>query len=220
VEKINNFQNLQTMNGLCPASCSSITLLQNPQANCIDSIRRKTLSRIFFYPCSTILPAPISNTNIAPLFANGTIVSTNRLANINVADPQTEDVLVDECSAARKFITTRELTCEDRIAVEVNPTSPGGDNPYFDYDWWADKGDQQLVLNAMLAYCDGDVIIPLDKNGNPLSFTLLAHLSWQKPQQQGGAWVEFKKITMNFMGDPFALINKPAFNWIKAGIQL
>lgn len=206
--------------GSCPASCTSITLLANPTTNCTDNLRRKTVSRLFFYPCSTTLPNPITNSNIAPLFASGVIVSSNKLGNIVWGDPGTEDLMIDECSPSRKVITTRSLTCEDRIAVSVNSGSPSTTNPYFDYDWWADKQDQQLVMNAMIAYCDGDVVIPLDAVGNPLSFTMLAFLSWQKPQQQGGAWVEFKKLEFNFMGDPMSLKNKPAFNWITAGIVL
>ena len=206
--------------GNCPASCTTVTLLANPQANCIDNLRRKTLSRIFFYPCSTSLPSPITNAAMKALFDAGTIVSTNRLGNIVVADPQTEDIMVDECSAARKIITTREITFEDRVSVEANSNSPAIDNPYFDYDFWKDKQQQQIVMNAMLAYCDGDVIIPVDALGNALSFSMLAFLSWQKPGNQGGAWIEFKKIQMNFLGDPFDFGNKPAFNWIKAGITL
>lgn len=206
--------------GSCPASCSTVTLLANPTANCVDNLRRKTLSRFMFYPCSMSLPNPVTGAAMKALFDAGTIVATNRLGNIVVADPQTEDVLVDECSAARKIITTRMITCEDRIAVEANSNSPAIDNPYFDYDFWQDKQDQQIVMNVMLAYCDGDVIIPKDKSGNPLSFSMLAHLSWQKPQQQGGAWIEFKKIEMNFLGDPLAMYLKPAFNWITAGITL
>lgn len=204
----------------CPASCTSVTLLKNPQTNCVDNIRRKTVSRLFFYPCSLSLPNPITGAAMKALFDAGQIVSTNRLGNVVWADPATEDIMVDECSTARKVITTRQLTCEDRISVEANTNSPAADNPYFDYDFWQDKQDQQITLNAMIAYCDGDVIIPLDRNGNPLAFTMLVFLSWQKPQQQGGAWVEFKKLSFDFQGDPMALYNKPAFNYITAGITL
>lgn len=208
------------MTGSCPASCTDITLLANPATNCVDNIRRKTLSRLFFYPCSLELPDPITNMAIKALFDDGSIVASNKLGNIVWGDPGTEDLMIDECSPSRKVINTRTLTAEDRISVAIDTNSPAITNLFGDYDFWDDKNEQQLMMNSMIAYCDGDVIIPKDRNGNPLAFTMLAYLSWQKAQQQGGAWVEFKKLEFNFMGDPMALYNKPAFNWITAGIVL
>lgn len=152
------------------------------------------------------------------LFNANQLVFSSALGNIVPADPTTEDITIDECNAALKVIDTRTITFEDRIAINNTTFSPSVDAPYFDYNFWQDKNDQQLQLNVMIAYCDGDVIIPLDGNGNPLKATMLVYLSFQKPQTQGGAWVEFKKGEITFRGDPFSMTTPPSWNYITAGI--
>lgn len=153
------------------------------------------------------------------LFDANLLVFSSALGNIVVGDPQAEDITVDECNAPIKVITTRQITFEDRIAISSSTFSPATNAPYRDYAFWQDKNDQQLALNVMIAYCDGDVIIPLDAAGNPLKASMLVYLSFQKPQQQGGAWVEFKKGEMTFRGDPFSLNTPPSWNYQVAGIQ-
>lgn len=205
--------------GNCPASCGTITILANPSSSCQDNIRRKTVSRFIFYPCSIQLPSPITNASMLALFTAGQLVFTSALGNIVPADPATEDIMVDECSTARKVITTRTITFEDRVAINNTTYSPSVQAPYFDYNFWQDKNNQQLQLNVMIAYCDGDVIIPQDGNGNPLKMSMLVFLSFQKPQNVGGAWVEFKKGEMTFRGDPFDMSTPPSWNYLTAGIN-
>lgn len=204
----------------CPSSCGDFTLLGNPEASCTVDIRQKSPSRFFYYPCNVTLPDPITPENIAPLFEDGTIVASSELANFTVNDPATDDVVISDCRPALPVVSSREIIAEDRIRVELTSGSPATTNMYFDYDFWQDKTEHQFQMNAMIAYCDGDVIIPVDINGNPLTFTMLAYLNWQRPATQGGASIEFKRITMRFQGDPFALHIKPSFNWITAGITL
>lgn len=206
--------------GLCPSSCGDITLIGNPLSDCVIAQRENIVSRLFFYPCSVTLPDPISDVNIKPLFDDRTIVASSELFNVVAGDPDIEEVGISDCRRPIRTITGRELTAEDRIKVEATQGSPGVLNKFFDYDFWLDKQDQQFVLNVMIGYCNGDVIIPVDRNGDPLSVSVLAFLNWQKPTTAGANWVEFKSLSFQFDGDPFGLHIKPAFNWKTAGIQL
>lgn len=210
--------------GNCLSNCQSVSLLPIPTTGCTIDIRQKTLSRILFMPCTVALPNPITCANIAALFTAGMIVGTSELANIVVNDPTTEDVVYSECRPVRKQIMTREITFEDRIAltgVTTSPpqTSPPGITNYFDYDFWRDKMSARLQLRYMLVWCDNDVTIPVDANGNLLTADLEAFLSYQKPSTQGGAWIEFKKASITFVGDPLNFI-KPSFNLTNCGITV
>lgn len=205
----------------CPASCQDIVLIGNPPDQCILSVRRKTLSRVGFYPCNVTLPDPITPENIAPLIEDGTIVFSSKLGNIQWADPTTEDQIIDECSTAQQVITSRELTAEDRIAISYTSGSPATTNDYYDYDFWQDKQENQLLMNYMLVFCDGDVVVPKTSTGEALGATMLVYISYQKPATQGGQWTEFKRISIRFQGDPLAFFTaKPAFNLTEAGITL
>lgn len=205
----------------CPASCSDIALLANPQSTCESQQRYRILSRVAFYPCSVTLPDPMTDMAIKALFDDGTIVATSALANVTFADPTSEDVAIDDCSPAMSVITGRELTAEDRYAVSNTSGSPATTDEYFDYDVLDDKVINQHAMNYMLIFCDGDVVVPLDRAGNPLTATMQVFISYQKPSTQGGRWIEYKKITIRFQNDPLALYTaKPAFNYIDAGITL
>lgn len=205
----------------CPQNCGTTVLVKNPQTACVTSIRQKTLSRIAFFDCNTTLPDPYTGAAFKALFDSGAIVASMPLGNIQWADPATEDIPVDDCTPARQFIQTREMTFEDRIAVSKTSGSPSVTDEYFDYDFWQDKVDNQLILRYMLIYCDGDVVIPTDRAGNPLGATMLAYLSGQRSQTQGGATTEFKRGSLRFQGDPLAFHTaKPAFNYIEAAISI
>jgi hypothetical protein len=206
------------MNSNCPSSCTDIALLANPQAACTTSLRRKTLSRIIFFPCNTTLPNPMTGAAMKALFDDGTIVASSKLANIGVNDPTTEDVVIDECSPTEKVIMTRAIDFEDRVAIALSAGSPLATDLYKDYDFWKDKLAYQMQLSYGFVFCDGDVIVPRDPVSNiPLTATLFGFISYQKAQTQGGAWVEFKKFTLTFLGDPLNFF-KPDFNEITAGI--
>lgn len=205
----------------CPASCNSIELLRNPAAGCETSRREKTLSRIAFFPCSTTLPDPLTG-NIEALFTDGTIVASMPLGNVVVNDPNISEIMMNECDPMDRKIDTREITFEDRYAVAKDlATSPATVDEYWDYSFWQNKNDVQTSLAYMLIYCDGDVIIPKQRNGQLMTATILVFLSWQKPSTQGGRWVEFKKGSILFQGDPFAMYGAtPAFNLGDEGIIL
>lgn len=205
----------------CPANCQNIVLVGNPPDQCTLLLRNKTLSRVAFYPCSLSLPDPITGVAMKALFDNGDIVASSQLGNINWQDPTTEDIVVNECSPARQIITGRELQAEDRVAIKYLSGSPATADDEYDYDFWQDKMVNQSLMNYMLIFCDGDVVIPKDANGNPLTATMLVYISYQKPGTQGGDWIEFKRISIRFKNDPLAFYTaKPAFNYIDAGIVL
>lgn len=206
--------------GLCPAACDDITLIGLPTENCVPSLRQTTPSRLFFFPCSTVLPDPLPG-NIKPLFDDGTIVYSSALANIAFEDPAFDDVLYDECSPVDKVVSTRTMTFEDRFAIsKTTVTSPAGTDPYFDYKFWADKQKNRFTMRYMIGYCNGDVIIPADELGNYLTASLTIYRAYQKPQTQGGKWIEFKKATITFQGDPIGLTVEPSFNLTTEGIVL
>lgn len=205
--------------GLCPSSCAGNTLIGLPTANCVPSLRRDTPNRLFFFPCDLDLPDPIQG-NIKPLFDDGTIVYSSPLANIVLNDPNFDDVIYDECSPADKVVSTREMTFEDRFAISKTSGSPATTNDYFDLDVWQDKINNRFRMRYMIGFCSGNVIIPTDENGDYLTAILTLYRSYQKPQTQGGKWIEFKRGSIVFQGDPFNLTVKPAFNLADENIDI
>lgn len=203
----------------CPAVCNNVALLKNPANACFVEKRKTTLSRVAFFLCSGELPDPLPE-NIKPLFDDGTIVVSSVLGNIVINDPTTSDEILDECSPADRNIDSREIVFEDRVAVTASQGSPAVENDYYDYDWWEDKYLRRTSLRTMLIYCNGDVYIPTDRTGNFLPFSLLVTKQYQKPSTAGGAWTEFKRISLIYSGDPMSLHIKPAFNLIEEGIDL
>lgn len=206
--------------GICADNCIDDTLIAYPQASCAADIRLTTPSRIFFFMCSTTLPNPITNQNIAALFDSGEIVASMPLGNIEWGDVQYEDVILDDCQTPRRIPSSREATFEDRYGVaDTNSPSTG---LYLDYDFWINKVEKQQNLNYMVAYCNGDVKVAR-KQGSAtqlLTASITVQLGYQRPQNAGNASIEFKQIAMNFAGDPLDLRNKPEFNYIEAGITL
>lgn len=196
---------------LCAAQCANPDLIPNPTAGCEDVVRYKTLSRIHFALCATELPEPMECAAIKALYTANQIVRSSILGNIVVGDVQREDLLIDECSVPFRRIVARELTFEDRIAIEFAGGSPDAYDDYWDYYFWLDKLNNRNQLRYFLEFCDGDVIIPRDVNGNLLTANLIAELSYQKPTTQGAGWVEFKKASLMFNGD-FLYFQVPDFN--------
>lgn len=204
----------------CPSSCGDIDLIGNPQTDCEVSLRQTTPSRFAFFGCTTTLPDPITDVAIKALFDDGTIVASSELANVEFADPTTEDITISDCKPPLRQIVSREVTFEDRTAISRTAGSPATTDPFFDYDFWQDKLDNQGKLNYMVIYCNGDVKIARDKDGNLLSATMQGWLNYQRPGTAGNKSTEFKRLSILFDGDPLAMYNKPEFNYIEAGITL
>lgn len=197
----------------CPINCVD-ELIANPEDNCILEVRRKTLSRISFFACSTDLPDPITDEAIAELYEQGQIVISSELANLAFGDPTYEDVPISDCRPNLQILTARELTFEDRVAISIG--SPV--NGYFDYDFWQDKISKQANLNFILHYCDGDSVIARNEQGGLLTARITGYLNWQVPTTKGNTNIEFKRLSITFNGDPLGFYNKPEFNLYTAGI--
>lgn len=196
----------------CPANCQT-TLLQYPPSACFDDLRFKTLERMGFYLCTTTLPDPITPETIEPLIEAGDIVFTKTWGNIVWDAPITEDIPFGDCYPARQKIMGRVLNADDKIAISNTSGSPAITDNYFDYDWIQDKIDKQALLNPMFVYCDGDVVIPRERNGVPVKMTILSYIDWIKSGTQGGSSTEFKRWSIRFSNDPFAFYTaKPEFN--------
>lgn len=206
--------------GFCPASCAGDDLIRYTTQDCVTKRREKTFARAGFMLCSTDLPDPMDEAAFKALVDSGEIVWSNEVANFAPGDPTTEDVAISDCRTALRIIRGRELVFEDRIAIEVNEGSPAILNKFKDYEWWDDKVMHTFQLRVLLAYCDGDVVAAKDRNGGWLSADVSAYLNWQRSNTQGASSLEFKRISILFNGDPFALYNKPFINLIEAGIEI
>lgn len=205
----------------CPSSCGDITLIALPKTDCEVKVRQKTLARLGFYGCDVDFPEPLTDAGFKQLVDDGLIVFSSELGNVTWAEPSTEELAISDCRPATTYITGREFTAEDRIAISRTAGSPGVTDEYFDYDFLQDKADKQLQMNYLLVYCDGDVVRPLDRNGNPLGASFFSYISYQRPQTQGGASTEMKMIRIRFQGDPLAYFTaKPIVNLDEAGIDL
>lgn len=208
--------------GLCPAACSDITLLANPTTDCVPSIRRRSFSRFFFFPCSTVLPDPMPG-SIKPLFDDGTIVVSSSLVFPDgLPDPSFEDVVIDECSASLPVASGRVIPFLDKYAISKTTGSPGVTNSFWNYNMWKDKMDNRFAISYGVLYCNGDAYVPKDSNGNPYTAMLNAFISYEKPATQGGQWIEVIKGTLSFGTDPFDLTNLPIpdFNLTTEGIVI
>lgn len=203
----------------CPASCAPSDLVENP-TTCVPTTRRRTFSRFIFFACNTTLPTVMPG-NIKPLFDDGSIVSSSSLVFPNgLPDPNFEEVIYDECTPAQQVPASRVIDFEDRIAISTSTGSPAVVNEYFNYLFWRDKMANRFSLSYGIVYCNGDVYIPKDSNDVPYTASLNAYLSYQKPQANGGGWIEFIKGQLAFQNDPLDLANNPVpdFNLNTEGI--
>src|SRR5690606_7075680 len=207
-EKIKHFKKYLIMQN-CSSACGDITLLGNPKQDCSTSIRYTNLDRIWFYGCDIDLPNPITNIGMKDLYDNGLLVASSPLANITLGDPIIDEIQISDCAPTKKLIVGRQITAEDRVKIELTTHSPSSESPFFDHIFWEDKMEQEFQLRAMLSYCYGDVIIPVDKDGNPLTLSVLAFLNYQRPSTNSGKFVEFKSLSFDFNGDPLGLHIEP-----------
>lgn len=208
------------MSGLCPSQCTPAALLGNATGNCNTNFRKTTPSRLFFFACQTTLPNPVTNANMKAMFDAGTLVASLELSNVIFEQPAFETLQISDCRPATEIISTRTISFEDRWGIVDNSASPSSYNNFADYDFWFNKISNYQTLNYQIGYCNGDVKIPVDVNGNPLFATLSGYLDYIKAQAAGGASTETKKLKLVFQGDPLALNIKPSWNFIAAGLAI
>lgn len=194
----------------CNDACGEIELIENPQT-CESTVRRRTLSNLMFYPCSTSFPSPYTPVGIQALITGGEIVFSNDLSNVTINDPTTEDVQVSDCRPAKRFIVSREITFQDRILVEGSTGSPATPVPFWDYIFWANKMQVAASVYIGFKFCDGDVQLANDANGNPLTIDLLGYVNWDAVNN-GAPRIEFKQFSAIFNGDPLDFNNTPVWN--------
>lgn len=204
----------------CSQACGDITLIGNPTADCKTAQRYNNPDRLVFKGCDVAIPNPETNIAYKALVDAGLIVFSSPLANWAFGAPTTDEVLISDCNPVLPLITGRQVTVEDRIKIEVTDGSPAVTAGFGDYAFWKDKMNQQFNLNVGVSYCNGDVKWAKDSDGNFLTLSVLVFLDYQRPTTNGGKFVEFKNITINFNGDPLDLNNVPTWNWINAGIVL
>lgn len=204
----------------CPSNCEDLTLVGNPPGECVVTYRSRILSRIGYYPCYTDLPVEDEEA-MQQLFADGTIVVSSEIVNPAWGEPTFVEIPIRACAPPLRVIESRELTFEDRIAVSQTTGSPAVTDAYHDYAFYQDKVENQALMNTMLIFCDGDVIVPENQAGVPLGATMTAFITYQPPTTAGGQFIEFKSVSIMFQGDPLAFYTaRPAFNLVDYGITL
>lgn len=196
----------------CPADCANITVTTNQPGSCDLKVRKRNIDRIGFFPCSVDLPAPFTCEGLQALVTANTLTFSSPLANIEVQDPTFEELQIADCRPSDRVATSRIITFQDRIAIDIPAVTSGTPtpaNPFFDYDFWKDKTTKRAMMRYMLVFCDGSVVIPKDEAGKPLAASLDMFLSYERQGSGGSSYVlEIKKGQLEFKGDPLAF-NKP-----------
>lgn len=203
---------------VCPSTCADPTLISNPTTNCVATQRLIIPARIAFFPCTVDLPDPIEG-NIKPYFDDGTIVVSSKLRNFTFNDPTFQDLSTNDCSPALSIISGREITFEDTEAITFGVSSPLVLNPYWDYAFWESILANQMMVRAMIIYCDGDVRIP-KLNGQYATVSMSGYINYDAAGTPGGGRMEFKRLSMKFNFDPINFSVTPAFNLTTEGINI
>lgn len=206
------------MASFCPANCEEDELVGNPPEPCELIVRKNSVARFGFKLCNVSVPLDIDPAAFLALYEDGSIVFSSEIANFAPGDPNYQETIVSDCKPAYRSVNSRELVFEDRVKVVLTSGSPAITNLFRDYDFWNDKQEKTFQLDVMAVYCNGDVVAAQDSAGNWLSVNVTAYLNWERASSQGAPAVEFKRISLNFNGDPFALYNKPFINVNDAGI--
>ena len=208
------------MAAFCPANCEEEELLANPPSACTLEIRKNSVARWGFKLCSVSVPENIDDAAFAALVDDGSIVFSSEIANFAPGDPSYQETVISDCKPSLRTVNTREMVFDDRIKVTIPAVSPAVPNPFGDYAFWQDKVEHTFQLDVMAVYCNGDVVAARDANGGWLSVDVTAYLNWERASSQGAPAIEFKRVSMMFNGDPFALYNVPFINLNDAGIIL
>lgn len=198
----------------CPADCANIVITTNEPGSCELKVRKRSIDRIGFYPCSVDLPTPFECAALEALVTANTLTFSSPLANIEVQDPTFEELQIADCRPSERVATSRIITFQDRIAIEtaavVSPATPA--NLFFDYDFWSDKKTKRALMRYMFVFCDGSVVVPRDAQGNPMEASLDVFLSYERQGTGGSSYIlEIKKGQLEFKGDPLDF-NKPEFD--------
>lgn len=193
---------------ICPNQCADFSMIEIKDNACEQNYREATIRSIGFYKCDTVLPNPLTAEAIKELIkptspsAKVGLVFSNELVNVQVGEPQTEEVKLSDSRPAKEEVVSREITFQDKIAVNIER---GGKDVFADYEFWKDKKEHSTRLNYVFALSDGRIIIPRQKNSNAgMPATLNVSLNFEQ-KSQGGA-IEVKQGKIKFLGDPFDFV--------------
>lgn len=188
----------------CPNQCADFEQVDILSASCQPELRYNAIKRIGFYKCNTVLPSPLTCNNLEPLVTAKDVVVSNLLANVAIGEPVIAERVVSDCLPPQEYVESREVTGEDRIAVDVDTL--GEASPFYDWAFWKDKQDHRTQLNVFFVMCDGSVIVPREKNSlQGMSATFNVFLNFEKLNNGQGA-IEFKAFKFKFKGDPFQFV--------------
>lgn len=195
---------------ICPANCTDIELVDNPGAGLCeaDPRRKRSLYKIGFYKCSTVLPSPLTCANLETLITSKALVFTSPLEGVAFAEPQIAERKLNDCDPTSQIVVGRELTFNDRYKVTI-PAIPGDpgvkEDKYADLAFWKNKKDLSLQLRVVFLYCDGSIEIPKDDDGKPLSSTFLIYRDYERVTEGTDENIyEVKRGTIRFKGDPLS----------------
>lgn len=185
---------------ICPANCVDQELIPMPSGGCDIKVRKRTLFKLGFYSCSETLPTPLTCENLTTLVESNIVVFSNPLVNVEWAAPETEDLVLADCLPAKRNIISRSLNFQDRIAIDVLPTSGTGGNMYADIKFWGDKMNKSLSLGYVFLFCDGSIEVP------NLTASLDIYRNFERQGTGGNSYMlEVKQGTIIFKGDPLAM---------------
>lgn len=207
------------MASFCPANCQDEELIANTPEPCELEIRENSVARFAFKLCTVSVPLDIDPGAFKSLVDDGSIVFSSEIANFAPGEPNYQETTVSDCKPPLRTINARELVFEDRIKRVFNENSPGLVNLFGDYAFWQDKVEHTFQLDVMVMYCNGDLVPAMDQNGDWLGVSVTVYLNWERRSQVGKPAVEFKRISLLFDGDPFALYNTPFINVFEAGVS-
>lgn len=194
--------------GVCPANCTDVDLIPMPDGGCEPKRRKSSIFKIGFFACSTPLPDPLTCDTLETMIDSNLIVFSSPLVNVEVADPETEDVVISDCLPAVQEVIGRQITFEDHIAIDIPEGASGvpAANLFADIKFWGNKNKYRQTLRQVFLYCDGRVEVPRDDNGDPLTGTFNVWRQFTRQGTGGTSYVlEIKRGAINFKGDPFAL---------------
>ncbi|ROI05455.1 hypothetical protein EGI16_03450 [Chryseobacterium sp. G0240] len=193
---------------ITPSNCQDFDLVPK-ESDCTIEEREVNIRSIGFYKSSTVLPYPLTAAALKELIAPADpattkpgLVFSNELANVTFADPQVAERKVSDSRPPIEAIESREVTFQDRIAVNVTEASK---IIFKDYEFWKDKKEHSTVLNYVFAMSDGRLIVPRQQNslaGMSASFSMFLNF---EAKNQGGAY-EFKQGKIKFLGDPLDFV--------------
>lgn len=196
----------------CPSDCADDDLLPPNPGDCDLSVRKRNIDRIMFFNCGTDLPDPFTCEGLEALVTSGDLTFSSPLANIEVQDPEFEELQVADCLPPDRTVVSRTITFQDRIAVtKTAAQSPqGAITPFYDYDFWQNKTQHKFTLRYGLVFCDGSIVIAKNADGSYMEASLDVFLSYERQGTGGNSYIlEIKKGQLQFKGDPLDLGNKP-----------